>query len=282
MNDRAASYTFSQVMDRVARTTGACVNYEDLVGITDQVPSLKLRPDQHIHHGSFCEFAKQRGSMPICGKNKEKSKEVARAKKSGFEGLCPLGVWDLAEPVLWDDEVVGIFYLGGFVENAGLAPVTGFFYDGPKLPGITEEKKTELRRFALHLSDELKLILGEWVRGGQKLAKKKHADFYVRAVRDYLDTHYQEEATAEALAADLRLNPTYLGKIIKEHFKKSFRELLTETRVARAKTLLRARRDLGVTEIAHLTGFADGNYFSTVFRKATGLTPSDYQGGNIA
>ncbi|MBL8993065.1 MAG: helix-turn-helix domain-containing protein [Spirochaetia bacterium] len=279
MSQNAASYTFSQVMDRVARKTGACVNYEDLAGITDEVPALKLRPEQHIHHGSFCEFAKQHGSMPICGKNKEKSKQVARAKKSGFEGSCPLGVWDLAEPVIWENEVVGVFYLGGFLENAGLLPVSGLTYAGPKLPGITDEKKSELRRYALHLSDELKLILDEWIRSGQKLGKKKHADFYLRAVLDYLETHYQEEASIESLAEILRLHPTYLGKLIRGHFEKSFRELLTDTRLGRAKTLLRARRDLGVTEIAHLTGFTDGNYFSTVFRKATGRTPSEYQDG---
>ena len=52
----------------------------------------------------------------------------------------------------------------------------------------------------------------------------------------------------------------------------------SKSAINKAKTLLRERNNT-VTEVAELVGFADHKYFREVFKKATGITPSEYAKG---
>lgn len=55
------------------------------------------------------------------------------------------------------------------------------------------------------------------------------------------------------------------------------RAYLTQLRVRAAARMLTERPDLNATEVALACGFPSGQYFATVFRRQTGLTPSDYR-----
>ena len=54
------------------------------------------------------------------------------------------------------------------------------------------------------------------------------------------------------------------------------REYLTAFRIRKAMTLLK-RQELSVQEVAAMTGFNDSLYFTKVFKKTIGLTPSSYR-----
>ena len=50
---------------------------------------------------------------------------------------------------------------------------------------------------------------------------------------------------------------------------------IRKARIDKAKTLL-GRSDLNISEVAYDVGFADPNYFSRIFHKEVGITPTDY------
>ncbi len=54
-------------------------------------------------------------------------------------------------------------------------------------------------------------------------------------------------------------------------------DYLNRLRIERAKALLLENMFLTVREIAEITGYADQLYFSKVFKKETGMTPSDFR-----
>ena len=70
-----------------------------------------------------------------------------------------------------------------------------------------------------------------------------------------------------------------LGNVICELFKKEFSlspvRYVTKVRIDRAKELLVSGRHT-VTEISELCGFENVYYFSSVFKKAVGVSPSEY------
>ena len=101
-------------------------------------------------------------------------------------------------------------------------------------------------------------------------------DKYVRDAIGYIKDHYAEEVTVKAAAEDLSMSESYLGKLFHVNTGYTFLEYLTMYRVQKACELL-TRHDIKTYEVANLVGYQDARYFSRLFRKFTGMTPSEYK-----
>ena len=95
-------------------------------------------------------------------------------------------------------------------------------------------------------------------------------------VRQEIQLHYAEQLSLSSLAARYYRNPSYLSRAFKERYHVGLMNFLAETRVEKAKILLKTT-DYRVPKIAHLVGYADEKYFCRVFRKISGLSPAEYQ-----
>ena len=71
----------------------------------------------------------------------------------------------------------------------------------------------------------------------------------------------------------------YFSRLFRTSYNQTFLEYLTAYRVERAAELLRMT-DIPVREIAPRVGYADANYFSKVFKRHTGETPTLYRQKN--
>jgi YesN/AraC family two-component response regulator len=81
--------------------------------------------------------------------------------------------------------------------------------------------------------------------------------------------------TVDTLAYELRVSRTSLYNKIKGLTGNTPSDLIRLYRINKAKTLLREHHHT-MTEVAELVGFADQKYFREIFKKATGMTPSEY------
>lgn len=110
--------------------------------------------------------------------------------------------------------------------------------------------------------------------GGQALLQVRQD--VIGAARTVMSERYAEELSLHKLAAEVHLNPTYFHRIFTAACGMTPLAYLTGVRISHAKFLLR-NTDRSVTEIAGQCGFSSYNYFCTVFRKATGHTPSAFR-----
>lgn len=97
---------------------------------------------------------------------------------------------------------------------------------------------------------------------------------YVQQAVKYMQVNYYREITVEDIASSVNLSSKYLCKLFKSSVGCSPQGYLIRLRVSRAEELL-SLPDLGIGEIARSVGYANVLYFSQVFRKHRGRTPSE-------
>jgi len=95
-------------------------------------------------------------------------------------------------------------------------------------------------------------------------------------IREYLEEHYREPLTREAVASVFYISPNYLSHLFQKSGGIGFNEYLNHVRLEQAKNLLK-RYDMKVKEVAYASGFLDSNYFCRQFRKNTERSPSEYR-----
>ena len=92
----------------------------------------------------------------------------------------------------------------------------------------------------------------------------------------FIDAHYGEDISMQDAAAALRYSDAYFCKLFKQCFKVNFSAYLNEYRVNKARQLILDPR-LSLKDIGAAVGYSDANYFTRVFKRLTGQTPSEYR-----
>ncbi|PZD95759.1 hypothetical protein DNH61_09880 [Paenibacillus sambharensis] len=105
--------------------------------------------------------------------------------------------------------------------------------------------------------------------------QEKQDNVVLRAIR-YIETHYRESCTLQAVAAHVHVTPNYLSNLFKKETGVGFTNYVSRLRVEKAKALLSGSR-LKMMEIAEQTGFDNASYFTAVFKQLTGRSPSEYR-----
>ncbi|MGN0159618.1 MAG: helix-turn-helix transcriptional regulator, partial [Brotaphodocola sp.] len=103
-----------------------------------------------------------------------------------------------------------------------------------------------------------------------------HYGTYAQKVIEYIFTHLNCEITLSELAEHVQLAPTYLSAVFKDETGRSVMEFVIEKKMTYARLLLK-NTSVSIQEIAQHLGYRDVSYFSRVFRKKTGMTPSSYR-----
>ena len=114
--------------------------------------------------------------------------------------------------------------------------------------------------------------------GIDAVRKKSYAPVDPRMTRaeEFVRLHFREQDCLAALYAGERISRRQFDEIFKRHFDKTPARYILLQKVAYAKQLLKMPH-LSMVEVAERCGFSDVYYFSKVFKKETGRTPSDFR-----
>jgi len=95
----------------------------------------------------------------------------------------------------------------------------------------------------------------------------------------YIDQNYDRELSLQVLSRHVHLSKNYLANLFKKETGEGVIDYITKVRLERAKALLRGT-DLKSGEICSKVGIPDSKYFSKLFKKMEGMTPSEYRERN--
>jgi len=114
----------------------------------------------------------------------------------------------------------------------------------------------------------------ENVRSMQKTDSIVHSQKDI--IKDYIDRNYKKDISAKDVAGILGYSDVYFSKVFKQLFDDNFINYLTNIRIDRAKVLLKDV-SFNIKEVGKSVGYADSNYFTKVFKRSVGMSPSEYR-----
>ncbi len=116
--------------------------------------------------------------------------------------------------------------------------------------------------------------------GDMDIRDEEASNTIVRDISDYISGHYKEDISLQDVASVLGYSDVYFCKIFKQNFGRNFITYLNNYRIERAKQLL-ADPDINIKDVSTEAGYRDANYFTRVFKRIVGTTPSEYRLGAL-
>lgn len=132
-----------------------------------------------------------------------------------------------------------------------------------------EKKKLSSRyqEFAMVQLNQFKDTIGQ---------RERNSKVIVEEVKSYINSHLQEELSSDFLAKRVFVSAAYLFHVFKKEENKTLVEYITEARMFYAAELLK-EPNISVSRVAISVGYNNYCYFTKVFKKVYGVTPSQYQ-----
>lgn len=115
----------------------------------------------------------------------------------------------------------------------------------------------------------------------EKKASSRYEDVVSEVIHYIEDNYAQEELSLNLLASHVNFSPNHLSMIFSQQTGQTLIRYLTDYRMNRAKELLRCSSKKS-SVISMEVGYKDPHYFSYLFKKTQGMTPTQYRGGRAA
>jgi two-component system response regulator YesN len=110
--------------------------------------------------------------------------------------------------------------------------------------------------------------------------KKERSASLIKKAKAFIVENYAKQISLDDVSREINVSPYYFCKVFKEETGVNFIDYLTNIRIEKAKELM-LRSDLSIKEICGKIGYSDPNYFSRIFKKNMGVTPTEYKEGKI-
>ncbi len=209
-------------------------------------------------------------------------KQLLESIKSGNEGLVRVTTQNISRYVTTNK--ININYMKNFYYTT-LSSINNIRIS---VSAIEVDKKHEEGKDIASLlklieksesAEELNSLLEEVAI---KIAEKvnnynnKSIKLILRKAIDYIQDHYNEQVTLNEVAENIYVSTFYISRMFKKELGKSFVDYLNDVRIEKSKELLKDVR-YKTYEVAEIVGISDPHYFSKLFKKYSGMTPSEYR-----
>lgn len=107
-------------------------------------------------------------------------------------------------------------------------------------------------------------------------ARDREYENVVSRVKAYINENFAKNISLDDVSRMVDISPYYFSKLFKQEVGENFIEYLTEVRMKHARHLLEDPK-YSIKEVCVMSGYGDPNYFSRIFKKYEGMTPSEYR-----
>ena len=239
------------------------------------------------HYCAFCEKARSLpGGRDACERS-DRGEAIMLAKqyREPFFYECHMGMRELVIPLLREKTLLGLIFVGqSRTEDAnrekietcasrlGGDPVE-FFRLYQELPLVTQNDILNIGTILAHYFDA-KIWNNELLSSNMMPASSNHD--LAEAIYRYVQLNFRYKLSPKTIANEFHVNASYASRRFRQKYQKTITEHIVNIRINRAKALLQ-ETTAPIGNIALNVGFDDVNYFSRVFKKTVGCSPSHYR-----
>lgn len=138
------------------------------------------------------------------------------------------------------------------------------------LQTVQRMEKDDLEKWLLDICLRMQTMIKE--------KRKNTTKTFVSKAQEYVNENYNDiDLNVDKICAYLGVSSAYFSTVFKKETGKSFTNFLTDVRMSKAVSLL--DQDEKTYVVAQKVGYSDPNYFSYVFKKQYGISPSKYKTG---
>ena len=167
------------------------------------------------------------------------------------------------------DGACNILYLALSLLPQGEATISEFFKDHPdNYRSIYKQTSVEqIVNWLSYLTERICELFDN--------RKRDYKNHTVDSVKKYIKSHIAEHLSLNEVAAAFGISPNYLSQLFSKYNDQGFSDYLNLCKINEGKRLL-SEQNLKVYEVADMLGFESAFYFSKVFKKVEGISPSEY------
>lgn len=137
-------------------------------------------------------------------------------------------------------------------------------------------QKADHCKTAKEVSDLHPVMCEDYTKRMKNLRKQKICSKPIAECIDYIYDHLHTRITVETLAEQVDLNPSYLSRLFKKEIGTTISNYIQAKKIETAKNML-VYSDYSLSQIASTLAFPSQSYFTEIFRKKTGMTPTHYR-----
>lgn len=101
-------------------------------------------------------------------------------------------------------------------------------------------------------------------------------DWMIQNAIAYIEEHYESKITQQEISEMLGISTGYFSSLFSQKMGKTFSDYVNWVKIRHAQKLLEEHQYM-IYEVAEMLGFENAYYFSRVFKKVTGMTPTEYE-----
>ena len=227
------------------------------------------------------EIRKTQEGCSLCKKSDQEACRIASRRKFSYTYRCYAGLTESIVPIRVDSLLIGYLFLGNVVcgdtrEEAVQSVLSACSDFSLNLSDLKSALYTApLKNLAyVEASSHLMQSLTNYLAICRAITLREQ-DLPVR-IDEYINHHFTENLRADDICSKFQIGRSTLYEISAQSYGTGLATHIRNLRLEYAKTLLQKFPDLPISEVAEKCGFTDYNYFITVFRKHTGMSPKKY------
>ena len=280
VNTLAGSRLFQEYSRSYSRMTGLAMTLQP-------AQSWHLPYHGHPNENAYCELmASKSSACASCLQTQQRLTECA--SQTPFTLTCPSGLTETAVPVRLGEQLVGFLQTGQMFRRRpseaqfdraaeqvavwGLAVEPGALRRAYfKTPVISSGEHVSIVSMLDIFSQHLALVSNQVL-----VRQAAPAPPMIARAKAYIEEHQAENLRLKEVAAAVNTSSFYFCKMFKKATGLNFTDYVSRIRIEKAKNLA-LNPNLRISEIAFEVGFQSLTHFNRVFKRVTGLSPTEFR-----
>ena len=226
----------------------------------------------------FCRKVEKLYGLQKCVLLDEKMQHECGKTKKIIHYQCHVGIEEAVAPIFIDGQLVGYAMIGQFRSTHKID--NKLQQDWSRKHNLSELKKA-FKNLPYFNPTRIHDILGMFAMLVDYIVTKEivaiRGNPIISRVLTYIEENIHRKITLEEVAQSVGRSHSGITHLFKKELGMSFKEALIEAKLTKAEDYLKNSPDMSIQEVASLVGFDDQFYFSRLFRKYRGSSPSKFK-----